>query len=56
VQEADGTVAVTVVGAGLNFVEEKDTRSFQHTTAIVAGSGLRSGIEGIGGGSYIGLT
>jgi hypothetical protein len=46
----------TLVGAGLNFVEEKDTRSFKYTTAIVARYVLRSSVKGTAGGSYIGLT
>jgi hypothetical protein len=48
-QEAEATVAVTLVGAELNFVQEKDS----YCREPHAESGLRSGIEGSAGGSCV---
>jgi hypothetical protein len=51
VHEAEATLAVTLVGAGLNFVQEKDSYCLEPH----AGSGLRSSVEGTAGGSCIAL-
>jgi hypothetical protein len=51
VQEAEATVAVTLVGAGLNFVQEKDG----YCREPHAGSGLRSSVEGTTRGSCVAL-